>query len=163
MTTGQERITDGRSSAVSARAMPCPRCGYDLRGHGDPTRCPECGRTVSFSAAASRSARWIDGRLLDLWSVAVLQGSGCLAGGITILAIWQGHYIAVMLGLMAAVMMAGASMWFIGLAASILVRSRRPFMRTLWPLQIRRLARLCVMDAILVAVAPAEVMVLAWW
>lgn len=33
----------------------CRPCGYDLRGHTDQGRCPECGVTFDFSAATLRS------------------------------------------------------------------------------------------------------------
>lgn len=34
---------------AESKPVPCPECGYDLRGHGDAGRCPECGRTITES------------------------------------------------------------------------------------------------------------------
>ncbi len=62
--------------ATSGEGVPCPQCGYDLRGHPDRARCPECGLHVQMSVAFATANRWVDLRLLDLWSVFVLAAAG---------------------------------------------------------------------------------------
>lgn len=51
---------------LATRDVSCPRCGYNLRGLGQP-RCPECGLVVRVSTASAevglseseRMARWL--------------------------------------------------------------------------------------------------------
>lgn len=138
---------DIRSNPVPPGAVPCPHCGYDLRGHTDETVCPECGRSVHVSLARSDAFRWIDMRLLDLWSIGVVQTVGCAAGLLSLLAIRRGHYVALLLGMMAGLCMSAASLWFVALVPAIVLRTRRPAMRVLGLRRLRPLFLWCVLDA----------------
>ena len=101
--------------AVRPSTMPCPNCGYDLRGHPSITRCSECGQRVTVDATIARTIRWVDLRLLDLWSIAIVQGAGCAAGLLSLLAIRSGHYSALILGLAAELALCVATLWFLAL------------------------------------------------
>ncbi len=71
---------------TSGECVPCPQCGYDLRGHPDRARCPECGLKVQMSVAFGNANRWVDLRLLDLWSVFVVEAVGvvCLVASVVV-------------------------------------------------------------------------------
>jgi len=135
-------------------AAPCPNCGYDLRGHADSTRCPECGTQVEIGEAAFQATRWFDLRLLDLWSIGVLQVTGCATALLGLVAIRQGAAFAVILGLLAFVCFSAGSLWFLAIAPAVAIRLRRPFMRAAAGAQVRTLLRWCITDALLVALGP---------
>ena len=87
------------ANRIEAWAIPCPACGYDLRGQSDP-HCPECG--VSFPdfdlmRAASAQAARVATRIRQLRArAAVLLGLAFLIapvfGGL-------GYVIAAILGI----------------------------------------------------------------
>ena len=52
------------ATADLSAAMPCVRCGYDLRGHGAGGRCPECGLDAYWTLRAPQKlseypAKWV--------------------------------------------------------------------------------------------------------
>ena len=94
-------------------SFPCPRCGYDLRAHPDHARCPECGRAVTQSAVLGAISHWVDRKLLDLWSIAVLQSTGLFCMVVAILAVRAGQYVAVGLGLAASFHLVVATCWYL--------------------------------------------------
>lgn len=124
-------------------------------------RCPECGNDVRVGPAISEATRWVDLRLLDLWSIAVLQTTGVLAEVATLLAIRQGHYVALLVGLLAGLCVFTAAVWFVALLPGIVIRSRRPFMRTLHGARLGELWRWVVVDALLLASLPILFMILS--
>lgn len=142
------------------RDTPCPRCGYDLRAHADRTRCPECGSFVEVSASIGKAGRWVDGRLLDLWSIGVLQMAGSVMMLVSIAAIHGGQYFAVLLALMSGLCVSVASMWFLVLAPGTVVQLRRPHMRALERHSITRLWRWFLLDGALIALLPVVLMLL---
>ena len=151
-------------TAAPEEFIPCPGCGYDLRGHPEDTRCPECGREVHVSAAFSQSNRWADLRLLDLWSIGVLQTVGSVCTLVSLLAIARGQYVAMPLGLAAGLYVATATLWYVAILVDVLVRCRRPGFRLLSAARRRELVRWVIADAVLVALLPALVLILwsAW-
>lgn len=153
-------MPDARPGDSEVDAAPCPICGYDLRGHPDPARCPECGNEVHVGPAISQATRWVDLRLLDLWSIAVLQTTGGLAEVATLLAIRQGHYVALLVGLMAGLCVSTATVWFVALLPGIVVHSRRPLMRTLHGARLGELQRWLAVDALLIVAVPVLFMIL---
>ncbi len=146
-------MADIPTSRVRA-AAPCPNCGYDLRGHPDPARCPECGKEVHVSETRVWATRWIDLRLLDLWSIGVLQTTGGVALVITLIAIRRGHYVALILGLMAGLCVSTATLWFLALAPGVLLWRRRPLMRALGSARFAPLWRWLLLDAALITLVP---------
>lgn len=110
--------------------------------------------------AISDATRWVDLRLLDLWSIGVLQITGGLAEAVTLIAIRQGHYVALLVGLMAGLCISTATVWFVALLPGIVVRSRRPLMRTLHGARLGELWRWLVVDALLIVAVPVLFMIL---
>ena len=141
--------------SVRPSATPCPNCGYDLRGHPSIARCSECGEHVAVDAALARTIRWVDLRLLDLWSIAIVQSAGCVAGVLSLLAIRGGHYSALILGMAAELALCVATLWFAALTPGIFLRLRSPIIRALKTQQARRLRCWWVFDAALIAVPPS--------
>lgn len=45
------------ASILSGKDVPCPACGYDLRGTIDAERCPECGATIYAIELSERRRR----------------------------------------------------------------------------------------------------------
>ena len=115
---------------------------------------------LDLTVVATEAGRWLDLRLLDLWSISVLQTLGGVAVVISLIAIRQGHYVALLLGLIAGICVSIASLWFMAVAPAIVIRSRQPFMRMLAVSRRRGLRRLLVIDAFLVAVVPILFMIL---
>ena len=154
-------MADGTANPVQTELAPCPHCAYDLRGHPDSTRCPECGRLVVVSAAIGEVARWLDVRLLDLWSISVLQTVGFAAALLTHVAIRGGHYVALVLGLYAMICISVATTWFLAVSPGIVRRSRRPFVRSLRLRRVSQVRRWAVVDACLIVAAPLLIYLLA--
>lgn len=109
---------------------------------------------VEAGAAAIEASRWLDLRLLDLWSIGVLQTTGCAATVLSILAIRQGLEFAFILGMLATLCASVATVWFLAIAPALVLRLRRPFMRLAAGARWRALILWCAADAILVAIEP---------
>ena len=125
-------------SADPFASAPCPNCGYDLRAHMTPARCPECGRTVHIGVALSETMQWVDNRLLDLWSIAVMQLIGSVGAAVGLLAIRSGQYVALLLTMFAGVCVVTGTLWLATVGAGVGLRYRKPTMRVV-PLARRRL------------------------
>ena len=132
----------------------CPTCGYDLRGHADPTTCPECGAHAAVSAARIGArigaVRWIDTRLLDLWSIALLQAVGTLSSFVGLAATRAGQYVALVLGLVGLVYTACATVWFVACAIGFALRAGQPAMQMVAPDHRARLTRWMLIDVCIV-------------
>lgn len=105
--------------------------------------------------AWAEASRWVDLKLLDLWSIALLQVVGGLAAGATLIAIHLGHYVALLLGLMAALCISSATVWFLGLVPGILWRCRRPLESTVAARRIAKMRWFLLIDGALVVAVPA--------
>lgn len=148
-------MTGNPPSAGLEAAAPCPACGYDLRGHPDHTRCSECGAEVHVSAAISDASRWLDQRMLDLWSIAVLQSVCAVAVVVSVIAIHQGQFVALLLGLMTGVGVVLSTLWFLAISPGVILRTREPFGLALGRRRVRRLRRWWLADAALTVFVPA--------
>jgi DNA-directed RNA polymerase subunit RPC12/RpoP len=67
-------------SYLAERDVPCPKCGYNLRGV-EQSKCPECGSAIVFGLVGARQTRGI--------RFAIVLGALCLAAG-GLIAISQG-------------------------------------------------------------------------
>ena len=133
-----------------SEVQPCPNCGYDLRGHADSTRCPECGKDVQVSAAIARTCRRLDLRLLDLWSIAILQAAGAITLAVTVFAMQGGYYVAIILGMMAGVCLSTATLWLVLILPGTVRLLRNPTARALVGRRTRQVTAWCLADAALV-------------
>ena len=148
------------SSVSEHTPAPCPLCGYDLRGHPAQTRCPECGKPVDAGAAYAVLARWVELCILDQWSICILQTIGMVCTFVSVLAVRQGQYVAVVIGLAAGGYVATATLWYLILLPFVIRRVRRPNFAAL-PWQRRReLSRWVWINAFLIALLPVAVIVL---
>ena len=95
-----------------AHAVPCPVCAYDLRGHPDQTRCPECGQEFQAGEATLLECRWVDRSLVDLWAISVLKVVGSFAALISAIAIARGQSLAILLGVVAFAYLAASALWY---------------------------------------------------
>lgn len=148
-------MTVGGATSFLHVEWPCPACGYDLRGHGDETRCPECGRDVHVSAAISESVVWADRRLLDLWSIAVLHVFGTICGSTSLAAIWMGQHVAAILGLASVVYVTSASVWFLTVLVGWVERIRAHKLYAVGGRRRERLRNWLAIDAALTLIWPA--------
>lgn len=158
---------DDRSVVMHAgdseqRKAPCPNCGYDLRGHPDHTVCPECGREVVVSAANAEMNRWADTRLLDLWSISVLQLIGGVCLTVSMFAVSRGQYVAVLLGLTASLYVIGAASWLVVVLASIGIRSRRVAYHALGRKRWHEVLRWSALNIALLAATSTAVILIRW-
>lgn len=153
--------TRGRRPGEDAPYAPCPRCGYDLRGHAVPTCCPECGSAVDVSASMGSASRWADERLLDLWSIGVLQMSGGVMLIVSVLATYRGHYLAVLLGMVSGLCVAVATIWYVAMAPGTLLQLRRPTVRALRRDRVNLVWRWFLFDGALVGIFPVSLVLLA--
>jgi hypothetical protein len=60
----ESQTDSSRSTASSAlpEALSCPACGYDLRGIGDASKCPECGLAIDWQEFANSRIPWVHRR-----------------------------------------------------------------------------------------------------
>jgi predicted RNA-binding Zn-ribbon protein involved in translation (DUF1610 family) len=142
-------------AAVHLEDTPCPACGYDLRGHAARTRCPECGEEVCSSDAAREVNRWVDHRLIDLWSIGLFQTLGLVALGITLLTLRRGEYVAVLTGILAAAYLAAGAVWLVAVMVSAGLRRLRPIHRSITASRRRRLRWWLAMNLVLLGIAAA--------
>lgn len=171
MARGAERsgVKDGHGAGARRmdheldRAVPCPVCGYDLRGHAAVARCPECGRGVHAVASMAQASRWVDMRLLDLWSIGVLQMIGSVCAALSVLAIRHGAYVAVVLAMAGGMYVATASVWYIVSMPLVVVRMRRPAYRSIARVRRVRVWRWLIVDGGLVSLVPLLLALLWWW
>lgn len=140
---------------------PCPYCGYDLRGHPEGAVCPECGRWVLAGQWRWEMSRWVDGRILDLWCIAVIQATAVgvvlfSAAAILFEQAWAAGFGAVSLlyGLI-------ATIWYGWVAAGYLSRFRRHSFRAYPFRHRRRLFAWLVIDGLLILLPPALGLLLA--
>lgn len=98
--------------------------------------------------------------MLDLWSIGLLQIIGGLGAIVTLMAVRRGHYAALLVGLMAGMCMTTATIWFLAIAPSTIVRRRRPAVLALDGTRRLRLNRWLLWDALLVVAGAALVTVL---
>ena len=132
---------------------PCPQCGYDLRGHTDPARCPECGQIVRVGGEIEIASQWLMARLIDLWSLAILQSVGAGMLLLCRIAFLWGQYYYTILNLLAGLCVIAATVWYFWLAPGVWLRTRRPIMGAFSTRRIRQVRVWCLIDGVLV-VAP---------
>lgn len=68
-----ERWVSPATKAKQAMALPCPQCGYDLRGLRND-RCPECGLVLNYAAVRQaenkrdgvNDSSWFDGKAVAM-------------------------------------------------------------------------------------------------
>ncbi len=144
---------------TAGRAI-CPGCGYDLRGHPDDARCPECGQTVSVSDTFRTINQWADRKLLDLWSVFVLQAIGSVAAAFSLLAVARGQYVALVLALAAGLYIGAGLLWYLFLLASLVRRARSHTFALLKKPRRRQLRRWTLLNAAITAIAVAIILIL---
>lgn len=135
--------------------QPCPACGYDLRGHGARARCPECGETVCPSDAAYEVNRWVDHRLIDLWSIGLFLVLGLAALVITLITLRRGEYVAVLTGVLAAAYLAAGTIWLAGVVVAASIRRLRPIHRSVTASRRRKMRHWISVNALLLAAAAA--------
>lgn len=102
---------------------------------------------VHVSAARADAVRWVDTRLLDLWSIALLQTVGTVSAVVSLAATRAGQYVALILGLVALVYTVCAAIWLVACAVGFAARVRRPAMRMVAPGHRHRLGRWLMIDA----------------
>lgn len=140
-------------SAPKQRASlptPCPQCGYDLRGHPDPARCPECGQTVRTAEEIEIASQWLMARMIDLWSLAILQTVGAGTLLFCQIAVQWGQYYYTILGLLAGLCVTAATVWYFWLAPTIWLRTRRPIMGAFSTRRVRQVQVWCLVDGVLI-------------
>jgi hypothetical protein len=115
---------------------------------------------VQIGAVSIEASRWFDLRLLDFWSIAVLQAVGCAATALSVFAVRQGQAVALILGMLAMLCVTVATFWFVAIGPALLWRLRRPFMRAVAGRRIRPLIQWCVADSLLVAFGPVLYLIL---
>ncbi len=146
-----------------ARTALCPGCGYDLRGHPDDTRCPECGLTVSISATSTQINQWADRRLLDLWSAFLLQTIGAVCTAFGLLAVARGQYVALMLELPGVLYVGSGLLWYLVLLVSVVRRMRSHAFKMLRASRRRQLMSWLLLNAAPFLMAAIAVFTLGPW
>ena len=116
---------------------------------------------VHVGEEMTRASRWLDTCLIDLWSIAVLQSTGVVAGSIALFAIHQGQYYALILALMALLCVSLATSWFFALQPGLAKRSRQAHVRACGAHRVRTVQKWWALDAALVIVVPALITLLA--
>lgn len=146
---------------VALAAVPCPQCGYDLRGHPDQTRCPECGSDVLASASMARINQWADIALLDLWSICLLLAIGSITLAASLIAITHGQYVAVLLVMTSSVYLCIGLLWYGFKLVSFIGRAKTPPFQMLKIERRRKIRRWLTADFLLL-VAVLLLGVLLW-
>lgn len=129
----------------------CPDCGYDQRGLPSGSACPECGGRFRLGRVVGDINRWAELRLLDLWSIAVLQTLGLAVATAGIVILPQARAGAVMLGMAAAVYLTAGTVWYAAVALASVRRIRRPGYKNILARRRADLTRWLGYDGVLVA------------
>lgn len=140
--------------AVSESPRPvghCPDCGYDQRGLPSGSACPECGGQFLLGRVVGDINRWAELRVLDLWSIAVLQTVGLAVATAGLVMLPRARAGAVMLGMAAAVYIAAGTVWYVAVAVSFIRRIRRPAYKNILAHRRGDLTRWLGYDGVLVA------------
>ena len=128
----------------------CPDCGYDQRGLPSGSVCPECGGRFRLGRVVGDINRWAELRLLDLWSIAVLQAIGLAVATGSIVIMPHARAGAVMLGMAATVYLTAGTIWYAAVALGSIRRLRRPAYKNILARRRIALTRWLVYDGVLV-------------
>jgi hypothetical protein len=97
---------------------------------------------------------WVDKKLLDLWSIAVLQVVGLTCGAMCAAAVQRGQALALVLGMASVLYVIGAGAWFACVVLAVLARGAGRGFQPAGPVRRARLVRWLISDAFLVAAMP---------
>lgn len=113
--------------------------------------CPECGGRFRLGRVVGDINRWAELRLLDLWSIAVLQTLGLGAATAGLLMLPRARAGAIMLGMAAVVYLTAGTIWYGAVAISSARRIRRPAYKNIIARRRTDLERWLIYNGVLVA------------